>query len=97
MNDDNYFQIPGHPNYVINKNGEIINLSRMRPVKPFKQTGKYGGYLRVNLDGKAEYVHRLIVETFCSELYNQDIKYHVAFKDGDRGNVSFSNLQIVFE
>lgn len=82
-----YHRIPEHPNYAVNRMGNIANTSKMTKLKPIEDSQ---GYLRVRLDGKRELVSRLVAKMFVD---NPDNKPNVRYKDGNRRNVKFDNLE----
>lgn len=75
--------------YIITRNGEVINKKTGRNVKPQKN-GK--GYLRVSISGRLEFVHRLVAGQYVP---NPDNKPHVNHKDGNKLNNCAENLEWV--
>lgn len=80
-------RIPEHPNYAVNRMGSIYNIDKKTKLKPIEDSQ---GYLRVRLDGKRELVSRLVAKKFVE---NPDNKPNVRYKDGNRRNVKFDNLE----
>jgi len=82
----NYKQIENHPNYKIDTNGNIINLkNKVMKVSLTK------GYLRIFLNKKNYFIHRLVAITF---LFNKDLtKNMVNHKDGNPLNNKLDNLE----
>jgi hypothetical protein len=78
-------------NYLIGKNGEVMNASSKKLIKP-QNNGN--GYLKVTLSidkiQVQRYVHRLVAEIYCkNELHLKQVN-HI---DGNKSNNHFSNLE----
>lgn len=77
-----------HWNYIIREDGTIISKAAkaLRMMKPIR----FGRYLGVQMDGKKEYVHRLVAEAFCG---TPEPGHEVCHNDGNRFNNAASNLR----
>ena len=86
--------------YVVDDSGNIISYaySKQRKLKPQRASQSKKGYFQVRLfneeypNGRLQYVHRLVWETFKGEIpEGQEIDH----KDGDTKNNSIENLQVI--
>lgn len=80
--------IPGTDHYLADTDGNILNALTGKELKPVDNCK---GYLRVDLHGEKEYVHRIVAKTFIA---NPD-GLHVNHKDYDRQNNSANNLECI--
>lgn len=82
---NNYKYIENHENYRIDINGCVINSDS----KKIKESNDRG-YLRIQLNGKNYYIHRLVAITFIDNVNNYLIVNH---KDGNKLNNNVNNLE----
>lgn len=82
-----YDIIPYHDNYMINKNGDIIDLNG-HVIKPFKKKNE----LYVNIDKNDILVSELVALTFYGIM-----DASIGFKDSNHYNVSRENVYYVIE
>lgn len=75
--------------YLITKDGQIINKHNGHILKPQKN-GK--GYSRVSIGGKLCFVHRLVANKYIPNPHNFE---QVNYIDGDKSNNSVKNLEWV--
>lgn len=87
-----FHNVPGYPNLMVNKLGEVWNKLKERPVTQIKDpkgykhvfyTDEYGKYCRA-------YAHRLVALTFLEQPDGYTIVNH---KDGNPSNNVLSNLE----
>lgn len=87
-NREYWITVRNHPNY------EVSNLGRVRHKitrKILSQSFNYrGGYLRVFMDGKKHYVHRVVLSSF-SDVSGEGLD--VNHIDGDKENNCLWNLE----
>lgn len=85
--------IKDYENYLITKQGEVINSKTGHTLKPSLGAN---GYYRVNLckNGKAKmvYIHRLVAETFIPNPNNYNEVNHI---DENKANNAIENLEWV--
>ena len=87
---DYWLEIERYPNYEINTKGQVRNIKTGIILKP--QTNVAYGRRRVKLNGKYEYVDKLMVENFF------DVKgktnYKIIHLDGNIMNNDLDNLLV---
>ena len=84
-----FYKIPNHAAYLINKNGDVFTTKRNRLLT--KQIN-IGGYITFNVDGQYRLAHRLVAMTF---LPNPENKLCVNHIDHNRKNTNVDNLEWV--
>lgn len=75
--------------YEITKEGQVINKTNGHILKPQPNSK---GYLRVRIDGKLRFVHRLVAEKY---IPNPEHKEQVNHKNGDKTDNRTENLEWV--
>ena len=80
-------QLKDNPNYLVTVDGKVFSLHSMRFLTLHKNDN---GYLRVKIDGKLCYMHRLVSKTY---LPNPENKATVNHMDGDKYNNMLCNLE----
>lgn len=80
-------EIVRHPNYWVSDDGIVYRKEKQNF---FKLRPDYSnGYARVDLDGRKEYVGKLVLETFEP---NRNLSHKVFYIDGDHTNNNLHNL-----
>lgn len=83
--------IPGHPDYYINRSGEVYSFKRKLPVRLVQTFSN--GYPMVSVDGRTTSVHRLVAKTFVpGETAERRWVNHI---DGDKTYCHADNLEWV--
>lgn len=75
--------------YIVTKNGDIINRHNGRKLKP-QPNGK--GYLRIVIGKKRYFVHRLVAQKYIPNIQG---KPQINHKDGNKLNNCVENLEWV--
>lgn len=75
-------------NYQITDNGDVINRRTGRTLTPY--VGDRTGHLRVTVNGRQRYVHRLVAEAFLGPPARG---MEVCHNDGDPSNNRAANLR----
>lgn len=90
--EDEWRQVCGFENYLINCKGQIVNTSTHKLLR----FSERNGYLRVNLSQNNKQhqlsVHRLVYETFIGSIPKDMLVDHI---DGNRANNKLNNLRLV--
>jgi len=74
--------------YLIDVDGNVYSLKSSKFLKP----QKIGDYLGVNINGKIEYIHRLVAFTY---LFKEEYQTEVNHKDFNKSNNNVDNLEWV--
>jgi len=75
--------------YEVSNQGRVRNKRSGRILAP--QYNKPGGYLRVNINGKHHYIHRLVANAFYDgDHSNMDVNH----RDGNKENNNLVNLEL---
>jgi 3'-phosphoadenosine 5'-phosphosulfate sulfotransferase len=87
INDEVFLQISGFSNYYVSNFGRVKNLKTQRILKGIEDAY---GYLKVTIQGRNLYIHRLVALHFFE---NPDEKLYIDHIDGNRKNNHVSNLR----
>ena len=79
--------ITNHPNYSVSDDGIVYRKERSGYFK--LKPDWSNGYARVDIDGKKEYIGKLVLETFGPP---KDLSQRLFYIDGDRTNNRLENL-----
>lgn len=91
INSNEFMQINGYTNYLINKQGKIYSLKNKKFIKSYKaNNGYYMVCLWKNGGKKSHLVHRLVANAFIPNLNNYKEVNH---KDFNTENNSIENLE----
>lgn len=95
QNTQDWVSVPSFPNYKVNKGGEIISVSRGKPIKIKKHKNKHG-YEQVHLykNNKSHTMrfHRVMARVFLGLSKKEHL--YVNHIDGDKLNNKLKNLEI---
>lgn len=88
-----FTEIDGHERYGVNAYGEVINFKTKRILKPEVLES---GYLRVLVDGKHYYIHKLVANAFVPNPFNKRYVLHLNhdYTDNFYMNLVWSNHYI---
>ena len=88
---DEWRPITRFPNYQISNNGDVVNITTGRKLKPIREST---GYSHVTLcDNGQQYqtsIHRLVAQEFIANPDNKPMVNHI---DGDKSNNHVGNLE----
>ena len=84
-------RIERHPNYIINEFGYVYReyIRNGEEYLYYLKPDISNGYPRVDIDGKKEYIARLVLEAFKPPI---DSRMRVFYIDGDKLNTKLENL-----
>lgn len=80
--------IRGHPNYEVNRIGEVRNRKTGRILS--QSPNRPNGYIRVKMDNKHYYIHRIVADTFYDGDHQDMDVSHI---DGNKQNNTLLNLK----
>lgn len=88
-----FVEVKGHPNYLINQDGVVISTKRKCIMIPEVLDN---GYVRVPLNGKRYYIHRLVAEHFIPNSENKKYVVHINHNRSDNRveNLTWSNYYV---
>lgn len=77
--------------YFVTKDGKVYSQRKFKDLRELKQskTG-HGGYSKVKINLKNEFVHRLVAIAYLDNPENKETVNHI---DGDKSNNHISNLE----
>lgn len=79
--------------YYVKENGEILSLTKGTGKLKFLSPQKNSkGYCRVYINGKREFVHRIVASIYVPTLKDKT-QLTVNHKDGDKSNNNYKNLE----
>ena len=87
MNNENWRQIEGHPNYEISDQGKIRNVKHNKLLSGFTNRGYQ--YFRT-ASGEKFAIHRLVASLFLEPDEERTVVDHI---DGNKANNHFTNLR----
>ena len=88
MNREYWITVRNHPDYEVSNLGRVRHkITRKILAQSFNRSG---GYLRVYMDGKKHYVHRVVLSSFSNILGENLEVNHI---DGDKENNCLWNLE----
>lgn len=85
------------PNYEVSSLGNVRRIATQKAVRRYKTGSNTTWY--VTLSNRSHRitctVPRLVMEAFNEDYKTDPDSYRIVFKDGDRDNVAFNNLELV--
>lgn len=84
-------EFPQNSNYLVSNKGRIKSLSRYEAII-LTPTKNVKGYETVKINGKSQYLHKVIIETFVRKVKENEEIHH---KDTNKSNNSLDNLIIL--
>lgn len=81
-------EVRDHPNYEVSNLGNVRNKKTGRMLRA--NPNRPDGYHRVGIDGKHQYVHRLVADTFYDGDHSHLDVNHI---DGNKSNNALPNLE----
>lgn len=85
---ERWVEVRGHPDYEVSSIGRVRNKKNEGILSA--HVNKKGGYLRVTLDGKHHYVHRLVADSFYDGDHTGREVNHI---NGDKMDNTLPNLE----
>lgn len=95
---DDFYEIPDYPNYVLNKQGVVLNKNTGKIVKSYIPTNKKTYFVFIGINNKklAINLSRLMAKIFLElpkECNGNTYLAMVNFKDGNSKNINLDNLE----
>ena len=87
MTIERWVDVRDHPDYLISNRGRVRR--KKHNIYLHGSLNRANGYLRVGVDNKRYYIHRLVVDSFFDDV---DPNARIRHLDGDKTNNSLENL-----